>query len=281
MELHGVALALPGSRPESALARTGAPAGAEPAQTIAPRNEEEFDFDPNHVGTAGWAHVFLFALYVPFLAIRAKKKLEGITKLPDRSRYFVGVIVQQLVFLAVGIAVAWREWIELFPPFAPSLAHVAAGAGVLAAMILFMRPRWRRNVERRVKRLHLIMPRTPRERVLWVLVSLCAGFGEEIVYRGVLWTVLTRATGSAVVAASICVASFAVAHWVQGRSNTLVIAAFAALFHVLVAYTGALWIAMLVHAVYDVTAGFAYAYYGEKLGFPLAHEEPALPPAAA
>jgi membrane protease YdiL (CAAX protease family) len=33
--------------------------------------------------------------------------------------------------------------------------------------------------------------------------------------------------------------------------------------------SGSLYIAMAVHALYDVTAGFHYGAYGEKLGYPI------------
>jgi hypothetical protein len=33
--------------------------------------------------------------------------------------------------------------------------------------------------------------------------------------------------------------------------------------------SGSLYIGMAVHALYDVTAGFHYGAYGEKLGYPI------------
>jgi hypothetical protein len=33
--------------------------------------------------------------------------------------------------------------------------------------------------------------------------------------------------------------------------------------------SGSLYVGMLVHALYDVTAGLFYGAYGEKLGYPI------------
>jgi membrane protease YdiL (CAAX protease family) len=145
--------------------------------------------------------------------------------------------------------------------------------------VAFMARRWKRNVERRVKRLWLVMPRDGVERALWVGVSLAAGIGEEIVYRGVLFTVLTRATDSALAAGAVCTIAFALAHWTQGRSSVLVIAAFTIVFHLVVWTTGSLYVAMAVHVAYDLAAGFAYSYWGRRLGYPRTDAELAALPA--
>ncbi len=246
----------------------------------APAGDPDAAWDGSYeVGLAGFWHIFFFGLFIPCAAIRGKRRLDKAKKLPPRKRYLVGVVVQQLVFAAFALFVAWREWIDLFPPFHPRALDLAAGALVLAALIAFMAPRWRRNVEKRVRRLWLFMPRDGVEKGLWTCVSICAGIGEEIVYRGVLYTLLGRLTGSYVLAAALCVAAFAVAHWVQGRSSALAIAGFAALFHGLVALSGALYVAMAVHVLYDLAAGFGYAYWGDRLGYPRTDEEFAALPA--
>lgn len=233
------------------------------------------------IGLAGIWHIVFFGILIPYSAIRGKRRLDAAKKLPPRKRYLIGVVVQQLVFAAAALFVAWREWIDLFPPFEPRVLDLGAGALVLAALIAFMAQRWKRNVEKRVRRLWMFMPRDGVEKLLWTCVSICAGIGEEIVYRGVLYTLLGRLTGSFVLAAALCVASFAVAHWLQGRSSAIAIGAFAALFHGLVALCGSLYVAMAVHVLYDLAAGFGYAYWGDRLGCPRTDEEFAALPADA
>ena len=53
----------------------------------------------------------------------------------------------------------------------------------------------------------------------------------------------------------------------------LAIAAIAAAFHVLVMVSGSLYVAMAVHFIYDVIAGFTYARFARQLGLlPATHE---------
>jgi membrane protease YdiL (CAAX protease family) len=48
-----------------------------------------------------------------------------------------------------------------------------------------------------------------------------------------------------------------------------IIFGFALAFQALAWLSGSLYVAMAVHALYDVTAGLAYGAYGEKLGYPI------------
>ena len=82
------------------------------------------------------------------------------------------------------------------------------------------------------------------------------------------WVLLTRLVGDVWIAAALCVAMFAVAHAVQGGRTVVIIVAFAAAFHALVALSGSLYVAMGAHALYDVLAGLNYGRLGERLGYP-------------
>ena len=66
-----------------------------------------------------------------------------------------------------------------------------------------MRPLWRRRVQERSRRIWLFMPRTTRERTAWIAASITAGISEEVTYRGVMFALLWRVTGSALAAALI------------------------------------------------------------------------------
>jgi uncharacterized protein len=101
---------------------------------------------------------------------------------------------------------------------------------------------------------------------MWVALSLSAGVGEELVWRGVLPSLLTLVSGSLAVGIALSVASFALAHAIQGLRSVLAIAAIAVAFHALVFISGSLYVAMAVHFVYDVIAGFTYARFARELG---------------
>jgi membrane protease YdiL (CAAX protease family) len=143
------------------------------------------------------------------------------------------------------------------------------GAGLLAVLVLLMRPMWRKRVEQRSRKVWLFMPRTRRERLLWVGVSVAAGVSEEVTYRGVMFTILWRLTGSPLAAALIASSVFAISHVLQGWKSMAIIFGFAIAFQSIAWLSGSLYVAMVVHAAYDVTAGFCYGAYGEKLGYPI------------
>jgi membrane protease YdiL (CAAX protease family) len=112
------------------------------------------------------------------------------------------------------------------------------------------------------------MPRTPRERWLWGGVSLAAGFGEEVTYRGVMFILLSRLLGGPLPAAIIASAVFGFSHILQGWKNAVIIGIVALAMHGLVIWSGSLYIAMAVHGIYDLVAGFTYGRLGERLGYP-------------
>src|SRR6185436_18860320 len=101
----------------------------------------------------------------------------------------------------------------------------------------------------------------------WIAVSLLAGIGEEITWRGVQTGLLAAATGSYGVATILSALSFGGAHMIQGWRSASVIVVFALGFQALVWLTGSLYVAMAVHVVYDITAGIAYGRLGRELGF--------------
>jgi membrane protease YdiL (CAAX protease family) len=82
-------------------------------------------------------------------------------------------------------------------------------------------------------------------------------------------TLFTRLTGDFLIAVAICVVTFAIAHAIQGWDSTIPIGAFAAAFHALVWFSGSLYVAIAVHFLYDLVAGFSYAYLARKMGYSL------------
>ncbi len=216
----------------------------------------------------GWFHLIFFGVLVPIGAIRSKTRISG-RPLPPRRVHFIGTALTIWMLTAFSIAVAYVERIVLFPAQLPHVAGAIAGVVMLFATVAFMRPRWRRAVERRTRIVHLFMPRDRTERLLWVLVAASAGFGEEITWRAVQPVLLTRLIGHPVLAAALVAVSFGIGHMVQGWRSAAIIVAFAASFQVVVWLSGSLYVAMAVHFLYDVTAGLTYGKIGEELGYPV------------
>lgn len=219
-------------------------------------------------GLAGWFHLAFFGLLIPWAAWRSRSRFES-EPLPPRRRHFIAVLVQLLIFLLISVSVAYVERIDLLAPPRGGWLPWLAAAGLLAAGLSLMPTLWRRSVERRERKIHLYMPRTPAERGLWVAVAIAAGVAEEVTYRGVMFAVLTGITGSAVAGAALASLVFGLSHIVQGWKSAGIITVIALLLHGLVALSGTLLLAIAIHAIYDIVAGLAYGRMGERLGYPI------------
>ncbi len=103
--------------------------------------------------------------------------------------------------------------------------------------------------------LRAMMPQTPLEMVLWVLLSMTGGFCEEVIFRGYLlrqFSVLTRSLVGAIVLQAIV---FGLSHGYQGWKLMSVIAVYGACFGWLAHWRRSLRPGMLGHALQDTTAG--------------------------
>ena len=228
----------------------------------------------DNIGILGVCHLFLFGVLIPSAALRSKQRLAS-RPLPRRDRAFVAAIVQQIIFAGFSIWVATKQDIELFPVPAVELPAVAVGFVMLVAAIGFMLPRWKRNVVNRERKIYIFMPRTGAERAFWLALSAAAGAGEEITYRGVLFTLLLRLIGNSPLAALAGAVVFGLSHLVQGWKTAAIVVLFALSFQSLVYHSGSLYSAIVVHFLYDATAGLMYGYFADRFGYPA---EPMPPP---
>lgn len=217
---------------------------------------------------AGWIHLIFFGAVVPAVVLRTRRKIDTGFELPPFDRHIASAMVQLVVFGALSLLVAFIEHIELFPARLPPARAWLLGAALYGAAVATMAPQWRRTVERRSRVLRLFMPRSSRDRALWVLASAVAGATEEMTWRGVQFVLLWMLAGDPFVAAGVCAIMFGVAHMVQGPGAVAAIVPFAFAFHLLVYYSDySLYVAMVVHFAYDVTAGLSYGRLGEELGY--------------
>jgi membrane protease YdiL (CAAX protease family) len=95
-------------------------------------------------------------------------------------------------------------------------------------------------------------PRGPVEVTLWVIMSVTAGFCEELVYRGYLQKQILAVTGSATLAVMVQAIIFGAGHWYQESKKVIIIAVLGALFGLLAHWRKSLRPGMLSHAWEDV-----------------------------
>jgi uncharacterized protein len=91
---------------------------------------------------------------------------------------------------------------------------------------------------------------------LWILLSISAGIGEEIVFRGYLQRQFQAATRSIVAGVILQGAVFGLAHTYQGWRHVIVIVALGILYGALVAWRRNLRASMIAHAWSDIFEGY-------------------------
>ena len=214
-------------------------------------------------------HLVFFGLYVPLIAFWAHRRMAtGAKGVPDPKKHFPRATLELGMLMTISIVTAYVTGIDLLA-FDRSrlLPGLAAGAAMYAAAVCFMRPRWRRAVEKKAPIVRLFMPRDASERAWWIAVSVLAGIGEEITWRGVQTQLLLPHAGGYALAALLSAISFGGAHFLQGWRSCVVIVFFALGFQAVVWTSGSLFVAMAVHVAYDVTAGITYGRFGRELGY--------------
>jgi membrane protease YdiL (CAAX protease family) len=100
------------------------------------------------------------------------------------------------------------------------------------------------------------------EVVMWILLSISAGIGEEIVFRGYMQNQFHAATRSIVAAVILQGAIFGLAHTYQGWKQTFVIAVLGILYGILAAWRRNLRASMIAHAWSDVFEGWLRSLWG-------------------
>ena len=220
------------------------------------------------IGPMGWIHLACVGLLLPWLAIRSAQRLPGMVPRPRLAQFTTNLVVQAVAII-LSLRVAVVEGIDLLPRHWPTPAAMALGAALLLGAWLAARPRWRAAVAQRDPRAHYVMPRTRAERWLWAAVALAAGGGEEITYRGVMYVLWWRLTGDVVTAMLATATCFAAAHAVQGWASMAIVGIISLGFQGLVLFSGSLVVAVVVHVVFDLVAGYSYGRLGEELGYPV------------
>lgn len=106
--------------------------------------------------------------------------------------------------------------------------------------------------------LRALMPKSTGEKWAFAGLSACAGFGEEMAYRGYVLAMLVPllGTGGAVAVSSMV---FGVLHTYQGVQGVVRTAIMGALMAVGYLVTASLWPAILAHLLFDVLAGIFFA----------------------
>lgn len=111
------------------------------------------------------------------------------------------------------------------------------------------------------------LPQQRSELPSYLLLCLCAGIFEEIIYRGFmvtyfLPTVTNNIPWMAIIAPSVF---FSLAHYYQGWTAVLKIVVFSMLFSIIFIYTKSLYPTIIIHFIIDVLSGIIYMVQQQKV----------------
>jgi len=100
-----------------------------------------------------------------------------------------------------------------------------------------------------------LLPESPKEKLIFGLLSVSAGVGEELAFRGFAIPVLTLVTGSTWGGAIVSSCAFGCLHGYQGWLGVLRTGAMGFLLAASMILSGSLWPAIIAHAALDLFSG--------------------------
>jgi membrane protease YdiL (CAAX protease family) len=206
--------------------------------------------------------LFYLLVFLPFVAVRSARLREMREKgAVPRAAIWKGLLFTQAALLLLSWLVARTFDYEIFatPHLEPKYFAAAIGALVVCLALRWIGRALHSEEERRKLAVYAWAPRTPNERILRTGAVLLAAIAEEAAYRGVGMAILWYSLGNPWSAALISALAFSAAHAAQGWKSAITIFAIALVMHGLVAFTGTLILAMIVHASYDLVVGYGIA----------------------
>jgi membrane protease YdiL (CAAX protease family) len=178
--------------------------------------------------------------------------------------FLIGAECLWVRFVYVGMKSQGRSLREFIAPQPVAARDVGLDIG-LAALVLLLIHLGIRGLEflplpaQHGNPLMTTLPSGVLAQGIWVVLSLAAGVGEEIVFRGYLQRQLAVLTGGVVLAIALQAVAFAVGHVYEGAAAVVNIIFIGLVFGVLAQWRGNIRACMLAHVTIDVVAGFGVA----------------------
>jgi CAAX amino terminal protease family. len=185
---------------------------------------------------------------------------------PRKWAYAWGLAVEWLLTIAVVVLLR-RHGLALSALGQtlgrPAITFGLAGAGVILVGLFAANNRKRvaqLSPQQLVKVLDsgggFMVPRTGEEQLLFALVSITAGFCEELVYRGWLWRFFGDLTGHLWMAVLLSAVAFGLAHAYQGRAGCVQTGIAGLVFSLPVLLAHSLVPSQVIHAGIDLANSF-------------------------
>jgi membrane protease YdiL (CAAX protease family) len=201
----------------------------------------------------------VFLVLLPALAVAQLPLLdddEEVERIPAYLGSVAGIALIGVAGLILGLWMVGGEelGLVLLPPVDLLLWSAGLTVGGVAVVAIFQR--WENRAPRSRESLLLkLLPRTGREKGVWVLLSFTAGTGEELAYRGYVLVALMAGGFSPLAAAVGSSVSFGVLHVYQGRIGIVRSGVLGFGFAWAVLATGSLVPVMVAHTALDLLGG--------------------------
>jgi membrane protease YdiL (CAAX protease family) len=199
-------------------------------------------------------YLLMVLVLLPLAGTRSYFRLKSGKPLPPKSRRYTAMISGQVLLIACSFLVARKNDLDLLGKVPGVWVFVGSGL-YLGLIALRMQRGWKKLSAERSQRARVLLPENLTEMRYWVPISLLAGLSEECAFRGMAYIGLREVAGSATLSMVVCVLAFGIAHMMQGWRGVLGTAVIALLLHGIVYLTQGLYLAIAVHAAYDLVVG--------------------------
>ncbi len=209
--------------------------------------------------------IFLLAILILWAGYSALRFTLPPSVMPRTVTYLSSIVVQSLL---VGSTIAGlyhrRQFINSMLGFSAqqTLTRDIAigiatfiGALVLVSFLTVALKFTPLHLSHRPAVLRAMAPNSLPQLLLWGVVSLAAGIGEEFVFRGYLQQQLIHWFRAAPIAIAVCSLLFGCLHFYQGTVGVLQTACLGAIYSVVALRRGNLRSVMIAHFLQDVVAG--------------------------
>lgn len=149
-----------------------------------------------------------------------------------------------------------------FVTWHPAIPLLVLGIFIFYFLDMFFQygvKRWREQTLKRRHKAMTFIPANGKELSHFIFLSVAAGIGEEIIFRGFLINYLLHWTGNdtigIVVACIFSSALFAFLHGYQGMRSMIKIFILAMLFSAIFVFSKSLLIVIFIHAIIDIISG--------------------------
>jgi len=213
--------------------------------------------------------IWVFGIILPFLSGMQSDKIPDNIQFTaaSRRRLYLGnsivLTIAGSVILLVWVLLS-RPWPQLgfkLPAFNSGISYLLMGMFAIgyAVDMFFSIRKGRQEVEATWIERSSFLPEAWKEVPVYMILCLCAGFFEEIIYRGFMVTYFKPETVGTFPVVSLFAPAilFSLAHYYQGWIAVTKILVFAILLNWIFIECNSLYPTMIIHFLVDLTSGLA------------------------